>query len=124
MAVVRCWNCGRELDVPLPVGRRECCPHCDADLRCCRGCGFYDPGYARACREPVADAVVEKTRANTCDFFRPGGGAAGGAADEAGAARGKLARLFGQDATGERREGESEAEAARRKLDELFRKKP
>ena len=124
MAVVRCWNCRRELDVPLPVGRRECCPHCDADLRCCRGCMFHDPAYARECREPVAEAVVEKSRANTCDFFRPGGSTAGGGQDEAGAARDKLARMFGQDTGGERRAGESEADAARRRLDDLFGKKP
>ncbi len=137
MAILNCWQCGRGVDVPLPLGRRECCSQCDAELRCCRMCAFYDTGYARDCREPMGDAVTEKTRANTCDYFQPGSGGATAGGDEAAAARDKLARLFGKSpapgsapgsppgsiaAGGTTPRRESEAEAARRKLESLFKK--
>lgn len=130
MAALNCWNCNSTVEAPLPLSRREVCPSCDADMRCCRMCDFYDRGYARDCREPVADAVADKERSNMCDFFRPGvpGAAAdGGASAEA---RKKLERLFGGEdgETASTSDGsgggslETEAEAARRKLEQMFKK--
>jgi hypothetical protein len=47
------------------------------------------------CREPVAEAVVDKAHANFCDWFRPRADAASPpAADPAAAARADLERLF------------------------------
>ncbi len=129
MPTVTCWQCARGVEVPLPMGRREACPHCDADLRCCRMCDFYDRSYARDCREPMADAVTEKERANLCDYFRPGNPAGVPGGDEAASAREKLARMFGDEplanpSTGEAKASsiKDEAEAARRKLEDLFKK--
>ncbi len=51
------------------VGRREACPSCGADLHCCKGCRFYDPAAYNECHEPVAERVVEKEKANFCDYF-------------------------------------------------------
>jgi len=34
-------------------------------------CEFYDTAKAKHCREPVAEEVKDKTRANFCDYFRP-----------------------------------------------------
>jgi len=130
--VLYCWQCGTALpDVPLPVSRRESCPSCDADLHVCRQCEFYDTSAAKDCREPVADEVVDKERANACDYFRPRFGVMGTENDEAAAARAKLSALFGeptggdplkQDVEKKQKESESEAEAARRKLEALFGK--
>jgi len=38
-------------------------------------CVEYDTSYAKHCREPIAEEVREKTRANFCDFFKPKAGA-------------------------------------------------
>ena len=67
-----CWKCGAALDaLPLPLGRRDECPSCHADLHVCRMCKFFDPGVSRQCREPVAEDVSDKTRANFCGWFQP-----------------------------------------------------
>jgi hypothetical protein len=34
-------------------------------------CRFYDIGVAQACREPMAEEVKDKTRANFCDYLEP-----------------------------------------------------
>jgi ribosomal protein L40E len=116
-----CWKCGASLDgLPLPLGRREECPQCHADLHVCRLCEFHDPSVSRGCREPVADEVGDKERANFCGYFtalpsahRP---ADSSAADEA---RAKLSDLFG-DPEGDGAERKSEADAARQDLERLF----
>ncbi len=120
-----CWKCGASLeDLLIPFSRREECPACHTDLHVCRMCEFYDTSVAKSCREPVADEVRDKERANFCGYFkaipdayRPGDS---GEADEA---KAKLAALFGDDeaakdatASGSK----SEADAAREKLEQLF----
>jgi|SRR6056297_856823 len=93
---LNCWRCGTEVeDEPLPLSRTAECRHCRAELHVCRMCEFYDPAKANACREPVAEAVSDKTRANFCGWFR---------------ARAGLTAAGGDPA----------AEAARRQLDDLF----
>lgn len=94
-----CHSCKK--DVPLTdgkVGRQEDCPHCGADLHVCLNCGFYDRSAYNECREPSAERVVDKEKSNFCDYFKPTTGAA---------------------TTG----GPSAADEAKRKLEELFRKK-
>jgi hypothetical protein len=89
---MRCHRCG----APPPearVGRRDVCA-CGAWLHCCRNCDFYAPGLHHDCREPVAEAVVDKAHANFCDWFRPRADAAPAAADPAAGARAQLERLF------------------------------
>jgi len=87
-------------------------------------CRFFDPTVANACREPVADPVQDKTRANFCGYLEPA--AAAFRARDSGAleqARGALDALFGSagDAgTGEENRAESEEQAARRRLEDLF----
>jgi hypothetical protein len=66
---VTCAGCGADLGRLERVGRRDDCPHCHADLRACRHCRFYAPGLADGCREPQAERVPDKTRANFCDYF-------------------------------------------------------
>ena len=66
-----CWKCGASLsDLPLPLARRAECPACHGELHVCRMCRHYDPGKAKQCREPMAEEVMNKTRANFCDWFQ------------------------------------------------------
>ena len=91
-----CAGCGAELGRPERVGRRDTCPHCGVDLRACRQCRFYDVGAAHACREPQAERVADKTRANFCDYFAIAEGAPATAPGDAPPrdARDALERLF------------------------------
>lgn len=88
-----CAGCGADLGRPERVGRRDACPRCGADLRTCRQCRFYDPAAAHACREPQAEPVADKTRANFCDYFAAGETAAA-VAPTTPDARAALERLF------------------------------
>jgi hypothetical protein len=71
-----CWKCGASLaTLTLPLRRLEECPKCRAELHVCRMCVDYDTRIAKHCREPTAEEVSDKTRANFCDFFKPRAGA-------------------------------------------------
>ena len=96
---MQCWKCGTELkNVLLPLSRYEECGKCRADLHACLGCRHYDPAAVHACREDRADFILDKDKANFCDFFtvhtkayRPHDNAA------AQKARAALAEMFGED---------------------------
>jgi len=64
-----CHACGRDLQVKGRISRTEQCPFCRADLHCCKSCSFFDPAQSKQCREPAAELVRDKTKANFCDFF-------------------------------------------------------
>jgi ribosomal protein L40E len=118
-----CWKCGAPLgDIPLPLSRFAECKACHAKLHVCRMCEFYDTSVAKSCREPVAEEVKDKTRANFCDYFKARPGAYSARDDAAGRkAASELESLFGLDA-GSAPASPSTADEARRKLDELFKK--
>ncbi|RME57794.1 MAG: hypothetical protein D6780_07790 [Candidatus Dadabacteria bacterium] len=63
-----CAKCGAEIKSEK-VYRADTCAQCGADLRCCLNCKFYEPSAYNQCREPQAERVVDKERANFCDFF-------------------------------------------------------
>jgi hypothetical protein len=65
----RCHRCRNLLGMDDLIGRREMCPSCGADLHVCLNCRFYDPAAYNACREPQAERVLDKDRANFCDYF-------------------------------------------------------
>jgi hypothetical protein len=65
----RCHSCGKEVEIKKILGRKEACPFCRSDLRCCLNCAFYDPAAYNACRESQAERVLEKERSNFCDYF-------------------------------------------------------
>jgi predicted RNA-binding Zn-ribbon protein involved in translation (DUF1610 family) len=69
---MNCFFCGGEIEVRERVSFREVCPGCGRAQHSCRNCGFYDPAYNNQCREPMADRVVDKERANFCEYFTPG----------------------------------------------------
>lgn len=123
MELLVCWKCGASLAAePLPLARVSECPSCNADLHVCRLCEFYDTAVAKSCREPVADEVLNKERANFCDYFQPCPDAwtAPDAQPEQ-AARNALDALFGGNRVDtDAAAGRDAADAARRQLDELF----
>jgi hypothetical protein len=65
-----CWNCGRPTGLVGGVTRNDSCPKCLADLRCCRGCRFFDPYSRYQCRETIDAPVSNKEKANFCDWFQ------------------------------------------------------
>ena len=68
--VLDCHSCGRANEfVSGFVGRHDTCIHCSADLHCCAQCQFYQAASSVDCREPQAELVKDKDRANFCDFF-------------------------------------------------------
>ncbi|MFQ5466425.1 MAG: hypothetical protein ACE5EI_10890 [Thermodesulfobacteriota bacterium] len=100
-----CFNCGRTLDFAGKPGRGDECPGCGAALKCCVNCRFYDPYSYNECSEPQADRVLEKDRANYCEYFefRESGGGSGDGGDggprESSAeekAKEALKKLFGE----------------------------
>jgi hypothetical protein len=95
-----CHHCSRELPVMTVIERTSSCPYCISDLKCCLNCRFFDPGMNNQCREPQAEWVTEKAKANFCEFFaftevssvgRPG---IGGAQSEQARARAAFDSLF------------------------------
>jgi len=93
-----CWKCGASLaHLSLPLTRRDICKQCNADLHVCKLCEFYDIGKAKHCREPIAEEVREKDRANFCDYFKPKPGAYSDKPQtDAARARADLEALFGK----------------------------
>ena len=67
--MIRCSFCDKEIEVNGAVIRSDTCPHCGRDIRCCAQCKFYDPGSYNECKEVSAERVVDKERANFCDYF-------------------------------------------------------
>jgi hypothetical protein len=118
---LQCWKCGAAIeDLPLPLARAAECRRCGADLHVCRLCEYFDRRAARSCREPVAEPVNDKERANFCGYFRAQPGAFA-PADTAGAEAAKTAldSLFGNPAPG----GDAApatSDAARSQLEMLF----
>jgi hypothetical protein len=98
---MNCWKCGNRVETLERIGFRQHCPKCDWPLHVCRNCMHYDPAYNNQCREPMAERVVDKERANFCEYFAP-------AASVGGAVSAKP----------------SPERAARDRLDALFKKKP
>ena len=122
-----CWKCGAAIgDLPMPLARLAECPVCRADLHVCRLCEFYDSRVAKACREPVAEEVQDKQRANFCGYFQIKARAYHGWDDGVSRrARSQLEDLFGGSPGGTEQENaetvsRSEADDARERLEQLF----
>jgi hypothetical protein len=78
--MMRCPKCHAPLDIEK-ISFKDDCPSCRTDLHACVYCEFYDEGRSNRCREPQADYVKERDRANFCEYFRfrnPGGRKASG----------------------------------------------
>jgi hypothetical protein len=123
VSVFVCQHCGAPVRLDEPIPREATCDQCGRDLRACLQCRHYDPNYNNACRETMADPVVDKDRRNFCEYFsfsHVAFGARGAEAARAADARAKLAGLFGAAGAAAPPSDESPADAARRKLESLF----
>ena len=125
-----CYRCGHSLDaLPFPLGRRDLCLGCSAELHVCRMCRMYAPAEPEECAEEDAVHVADKERANFCDYFKPSPAAFSGEFLEAQTrAKAELAALFGEgsrgasgDAPGDLREGSGPRNDPLTRAEELFK---
>ena len=94
-SMILCHHCGKISDSDERIGRTETCPYCHWDLHVCYNCLHYDASAYNECRESQADRVLEKDRANFCDYFAASDHAMKTAVDKkAGDAKAKLDALF------------------------------
>jgi hypothetical protein len=96
---IQCWKCGSTLrNLLLPFSRYEECSICNADLHACISCKNYAPSISDGCSEDRADFVLDKEKANFCDFFKVNPKAYRTKDDTAAkAAKASLAELFGEE---------------------------
>ena len=64
-----CHHCGRDVQLLSGIQRTDGCSSCHSDLKVCLNCRFFDPGMNNQCREPQAEWVPDKSKANFCEFF-------------------------------------------------------
>jgi len=88
---MQCRVCRKEVTTSGRVGFRDECPHCGADLHSCVHCRFHEAGAYNECREPNAERVGDKEKANRCEYFQPAAGQGAALADNA---KAKLEALF------------------------------
>lgn len=106
-------------DLPLPLSRRAVCSSCRADLHVCLLCRFFDKTRSNQCREPIAEPVQYKDKANFCAYFQvkpdawqqPDSSAAE-------AAKSQLADLFGAQTINN--ESPTNADQSKQELEKLF----
>jgi transcription initiation factor IIE alpha subunit len=64
-----CFACKNEIIFEVKMQRQDTCPHCGADLHCCKNCKYHDPGAHNQCTETIAEYVQDRERANFCTLF-------------------------------------------------------
>ena len=118
---LNCWKCGEPLgDIPLPLGRLAQCKACQAHLHVCRMCIFFDKTVSKQCREPVAEEVKDKSRANFCGYLQPNPSAYTPAdPGKTQSAQSELDALFGLS-PGTTDNSPAGTDEAKQKLDRLF----
>ena len=65
----RCFQCSKPIQIADKLGFREVCPSCQADLHCCKACKFYESTAYNECYEPNAERILDKLKANFCEYF-------------------------------------------------------
>lgn len=63
-----CYYCGKSAD-NLKITRESICESCKKDLKVCLNCKFYEPGAHWDCHENIPEQVIDKERANFCEYF-------------------------------------------------------
>lgn len=66
----QCYNCSTELSAS-DYGRQDTCPKCMRSTHACKNCEHFDTSKYNECAETNADRVVDKEKANFCDYFKP-----------------------------------------------------
>lgn len=68
---MNCWKCAKQVsEIPVKIGFRAVCPHCDVDLHVCRNCRYFSPGKPNDCAVPGTDYVRDREAANLCEEFK------------------------------------------------------
>jgi hypothetical protein len=83
---------------------------------------FFDTAAPQQCREPVADLVSDKQRANFCGYFQINPQACVSPVNQDADAQRQLDALFGGESTGDEPESGGDGDALRDGLEDLFRK--
>jgi hypothetical protein len=65
-----CFHCQKEINLSEKPGFRAECPFCSNDLHICKNCNFYDEKSYNECKESSADRIVDKEKANFCEYFQ------------------------------------------------------
>lgn len=66
--MANCFKCSTKIEYDQ-VHRGDTCSKCLSDLRVCKNCEHYSESAYNSCKESQADRVVEKEKANFCDYF-------------------------------------------------------
>lgn len=92
---MHCQACDAEyaLGAGDRIGFRDTCDRCGSDLHSCLNCTHYDATAYNECRESGAERVLDKERANRCDWFGASDGRGGDGASRT-TALSDLERLF------------------------------
>ncbi len=69
--VVRCPNCGTNVQAFGAITPETTCPKCGAALHCCRACLHFDSSARWECRAEIAEHVPDKLKANACPLYEP-----------------------------------------------------
>jgi hypothetical protein len=85
-------------------------------------CVYYDTAAPQQCREPVAENVSDKQRANFCGYFQINPRVDAAPSDQAADSHRQLDALFGNAASGESSEASSSEDELRKELEQLFKK--
>lgn len=94
MTELVCFQCQNKLTFTGLIGRRDECPKCRADVHVCKNCSNWDPKAYNECKEPTAERIQDKDRANYCDQFAARTGGQSSQDDKRAALRAAAEALF------------------------------
>jgi len=122
-----CYHCEEELVFEVKVARLDTCPNCSAYLHSCRNCRFWSPSAHNQCIENQGEFIRDREAGNFCGHFSFRVIGDDSATTEIDDARSKLDALFGGgapsgDSAGASLGAQSPEDAARARLDALFKK--
>lgn len=69
--VVRCHNCGKNVQSIGAILADSTCPHCNIPLHCCRTCTHFDTAARWQCRAEINEQVQAKSAKNQCAQYQP-----------------------------------------------------
>lgn len=119
--IYRCYKCNEKLSFDVKIGRRDMCPNCYAYLHCCKNCQFWDSSVHNECTENRAEFIRDREEGNFCLYFTFKESPEDDKS-EAEKAKAGLQKLFGVAPAAVSKAPQT-AEDARKKLEELFKKK-
>jgi hypothetical protein len=90
-----CHHCKAEIVFDVKMQRADVCPHCAADLHCCKNCEYWEPSAHNQCREHVTEYISDRERANHCTSFTFRSGQPEDPSSRIAASKAKLDALFG-----------------------------